>query len=551
MLQTGLRYALCAYLFSIVSGLLHAAPVTYKEVTDGDLPHETEIPAYFVLDVGTNVFSGTSRWAYRSESPNIVTDRDDIAFTVPEGTYLESISYSINYKGVSGSIELLDYTLYPDISGFGTQIGRELITVPINRRNLFEEHLPLYSGNYMLSHGAYKHHLKANNYRDLEYTWEFTVATIPSEYAQARSVVEKAQEAYKNGDYEAALEKAQPLAELGNAAAQTLLGNMYENGRGVPQDYTLAVKWYMKAFRQDDSSAKYWLKLLHNKCGMFCLAEDFHRIVMPMANEGYVPAQMDVCSAYAMGNHGQDRDFGAAREWCTKAANQGSSHAQNMLKNTIPRMEKYKIDKQEETRKRIDKLIKEAEQGNLDAHLKLGKIYYYGDDLGGIEVDYNKAKHWLITPAEGGNSEAQIHLGMIYQEEGNIDLAIKWLTIPSQADNAAAQLLLGSLYGEQGETEKALALITKSAELNHAPAQFTLGNIYAEGANGIEQDKLKALVWYFISCETDKVFCEMLTMAMTAYGPTKEFEIFQNMPESEIEEAKKLANEWVQRHKNN
>jgi hypothetical protein len=36
-------------------------------------------------------------------------------------------------------------------------------------------------------------------------------------------------------------------AEQGNAPAQDSLGAMYEQGRGVPQDHTEAVKWHEKA----------------------------------------------------------------------------------------------------------------------------------------------------------------------------------------------------------------------------------------------------------------------------------------------------------------
>jgi len=40
------------------------------------------------------------------------------------------------------------------------------------------------------------------------------------------------------------------LAEQGNADAQFTLGVMYDNGRGVPQDDTEAVRWYRLAADQ-------------------------------------------------------------------------------------------------------------------------------------------------------------------------------------------------------------------------------------------------------------------------------------------------------------
>jgi hypothetical protein len=37
------------------------------------------------------------------------------------------------------------------------------------------------------------------------------------------------------------------LAEASDASAQNLLGLMYQNGKGVPQDDAEAIRWYLKA----------------------------------------------------------------------------------------------------------------------------------------------------------------------------------------------------------------------------------------------------------------------------------------------------------------
>ncbi|MEK9943249.1 MAG: hypothetical protein VW771_12345 [Gammaproteobacteria bacterium] len=50
--------------------------------------------------------------------------------------------------------------------------------------------------------------------------------------------------AAESGDYATALREWTPLAEQGNAYVQFNLGVMYERGRGVPQDFKEAVKWY-------------------------------------------------------------------------------------------------------------------------------------------------------------------------------------------------------------------------------------------------------------------------------------------------------------------
>jgi TPR repeat protein len=71
--------------------------------------------------------------------------------------------------------------------------------------------------------------------------------------------------AYSWGDYFRAARSIRLSAQHGNARAQTLLGFMYENGRGVPQNYVLAAKWYGRAAEQGDPAAQYLLGLMYDK----------------------------------------------------------------------------------------------------------------------------------------------------------------------------------------------------------------------------------------------------------------------------------------------
>ena len=64
---------------------------------------------------------------------------------------------------------------------------------------------------------------------------------------------QKGLEAYNAGDYATALQEWRPLAEQGYAKHKSMLGVMYDNGEGVPQDYAEAVKWYRLAAEQGDA----------------------------------------------------------------------------------------------------------------------------------------------------------------------------------------------------------------------------------------------------------------------------------------------------------
>ena len=85
---------------------------------------------------------------------------------------------------------------------------------------------------------------------------------------------EKGADAYKEGDHATAISVFQPLAEnkgflsLFYAAedvinAQSNLGEMYQYGKGIPQDHKTAVKWYRLAAEQGNARAQYNLGVMY------------------------------------------------------------------------------------------------------------------------------------------------------------------------------------------------------------------------------------------------------------------------------------------------
>ena len=86
-----------------------------------------------------------------------------------------------------------------------------------------------------------------------------TVGALPA----AAQTFDAAVEAYERGDYATALAGFQNYAEQGNVAAQFLLGLMYGNGEGVPEDDAEAVRWYRLAAEQGYALAQFLLGLMY------------------------------------------------------------------------------------------------------------------------------------------------------------------------------------------------------------------------------------------------------------------------------------------------
>jgi len=66
-------------------------------------------------------------------------------------------------------------------------------------------------------------------------------------------------------DYFTAARALWPRADAGDARAQAILGYMFANGRGVPQNYIEAAIWYRRASEQGHPTAQYMLGLMYDK----------------------------------------------------------------------------------------------------------------------------------------------------------------------------------------------------------------------------------------------------------------------------------------------
>lgn len=84
--------------------------------------------------------------------------------------------------------------------------------------------------------------------------YTFAAGTPDSEFSRALA-------AYQRSDYQTAEPVFQKLASQGQAEAQRLLGQMFDKGLGVPQNYRKAVAWYRKAAERRDPAAQYYLGL--------------------------------------------------------------------------------------------------------------------------------------------------------------------------------------------------------------------------------------------------------------------------------------------------
>jgi TPR repeat protein len=135
-----------------------------------------------------------------------------------------------------------------------------------------------------------------------------------------RATIEDAYTTYQRGDYETAIQRLRPLAEQGDARAQSLLGLMYSYGRGVRQHDGEAVKWFGHAADQGDAAAQFNLGNMYAEGrGVAKNDAEAARWYRLAADRGYAQAQYNLGLAYAKGE-GVGHDNVSAHMWLNLAA---------------------------------------------------------------------------------------------------------------------------------------------------------------------------------------------------------------------------------------
>ena len=250
------------------------------------------------------------------------------------------------------------------------------------------------------------------------------------------------------------------LAEAGDAAAQTELGERYEDGRDVVQDYAGAVSWFRRA-----------------------------------AEQGFTPGQAALGFMYMRGR-GVVQDDAEAVQWHRRAAEQGNARAQSNLGVMYSRGRGVRQDDSEAVRW----YRRAAEQGNALGQNNLGVRYRDGR---GVVQDYGEAVRWYRRAAEQGHALGQTNLGFMYRDGLGVvqdyGEAVRWFRRAAEQGDAGGQNNLGFMYsrgrGVRQDDSGAVRWYRRAAEQGDAGGQNTLGIMYREG-RGVVQDDSEAVRWF-------------------------------------------------------
>ena len=260
---------------------------------------------------------------------------------------------------------------------------------------------------------------------------------------------DKAFGAFQRGLYITALNLARPLAEKGDAAAQTLVAEILSRGLGVARAPEEAAKWYVEAARGGNPEAKfqYALLLLDGKYVAKDRDEAF-RLMGEAAAAGNALARFNYAQMIVDEKPGPS-GLAEAAEWYERAARQGLPDAQYAIAMILAQGNAGR-DRDEATAR---KWLELAARGGFDTAM-FDLAVWMVEGRGG-ERDYEAGFLWMRNAAKSGNVAAQNGLAKLYRmglgTEGDSIEAAAWYILARRAglDDPEMNVFLDGLTREQ------------------------------------------------------------------------------------------------------
>ncbi|CAO0791424.1 unnamed protein product [Mucor circinelloides] len=269
-----------------------------------------------------------------------------------------------------------------------------------------------------------------------------------------------------DNDRSIALDWFQKAAESGHGAAQHELALAYQHGLGTPHDPVRALQWFTEsATTNDHGDAQYHLGTLYyyGKCGV---PQDYsmaHQWFLRASSSQHSSSSSRGAAQNSLGflyqrGWGVGQDHHQALQWFIKAASNNNSNAQNQIGVYNKKgLGGLKVD----YRMAFEWYNKSAKNGNSSGQCNLAWMYYDGN---GTKQDYVKAMKWFLMAADNHSHDAQLQVGLMYLNGLGVKpdnmMALNYLALAIENGNQHAQeykdYLSGLLDNEKVETSPCL-----------------------------------------------------------------------------------------------
>ncbi len=238
---------------------------------------------------------------------------------------------------------------------------------------------------------------------------------ISNEIFGPRKRVDEAYGAFQRGYFLTALALALPRAEKGDAAAQTLIAEIYARGLGVAQNLATASGWYALASENGDQLATFELALMYQEgSGVPRNRERAAQLFELAVEQGSIAAKYNLALLHVEGLYAEPNLIRAA-ELMRDAAEAGIPEAQYDFGTMLIEGAGVAPD----PGKGAEWIGKAAEGGLVAAQVDYATMLYLGR---GIGQDRKAATEWYRRAAEAGNAVAQNRYAKLLAVGENVEL---------------------------------------------------------------------------------------------------------------------------------
>lgn len=238
---------------------------------------------------------------------------------------------------------------------------------------------------------------------------------ISNEVFGPRVRVDAAFGAFQRGYFLTALTLALPRAEAGDAAAQTLIAEIYAKGLGVPENLPMASGWYARASDGGDTLATFELALMYQEGrGVPKNRARAAELFKLAADRGNIPAKYNLGLLHIEGTFAAP-DLDMAAELIGEAAAAEMPEAQYDYGTMLIEGAGMVPNPREGARQ----IGLAAKQGLTAAQVDYATLLYLGK---GVERNLDEAVRWYARAAEGGNPVAQNRYAKLLAVGEGVDL---------------------------------------------------------------------------------------------------------------------------------
>ncbi len=311
----------------------------------------------------------------------------------------------------------------------------------------------------------------------------------------------------------------QKKANVGDAPSQAQLGEAYLHGRGVPQNFNLALQWLRKSAEQGDPTAEYDLGIMYRLGnGVERSKEEAVRWFRKAAKQGNAKAMFNLGVAYYNGD-GVGIDDVASYAWFLLSQEAGDPAANDAVSRAAS-----------------------EKTTPADAYVRLAEMYAAGEDM---PRDPEKSIKWYRKASDAGNPDAAMKVAVFLLAPGRKPTPEEYAEARQRCEDASKHSASGAycmviIYrrgvGVAKDPAETAKWLNRAAEMGSGRAALELAEAYWKG-DGVKADRVEAYKWIWLALNSKVSGAEQDEQAFRA-----------EMNAKQVAQAKNKSIEWSRTH---